>query len=129
MTNFVGNISKAAETRTVNVGGVPTLVTDFNIAENYQGSDGTRKTQFYRVTLWRERGARLAQYLTLGRPVSVTGRVRGRAYIDKNGQAQCQLELANPTIQFITANPTQDVDAVTEVPAEEIAEEGADKPF
>lgn len=115
MTNFVGNISKAAQTRTVMVGGVPTLVTDFNIAENYM-VNGERHVQYYRISLWRERGAKLAQYLTLGRPISVEGRVRARAYIDKNGVAQAQLEMANPQIQFITANPTNDVDQATELP-------------
>ena len=131
MTTFVGNISKAAETKTVMVGGVPTLVTDFNVAENYNNSRGERTTQFYRISLWRDAGAKLAKYLTLGRPVQVEGRVRGRAYLDKNGQPQCQLELSNPRITFITANPTQDVDAVTEAPAApetaEIPEE--EKPF
>lgn len=111
MTIFTGNISKAAETRTVNVGGVPTLVTDFNVAENYQGSNGERQTQFYRISLWRERGAKLAQYLTMGRSITVTGRVRGRAYLTKDGKPACQLEMANPQITFNTANPTQDVDA------------------
>ena len=123
MTIFTGNISKAAETRTVNVGGVPTLVTDFNVAENYQSRNGERQTQFYRISLWRETGAKLAQYLTLGRSITLTGRVRGRAYLDKNGQPQCQLEMSNPQITFNTANPTQDVDAAVEdtpfVPEEE----------
>lgn len=114
MTNFVGNICQSAETKTVSVGGVPTLVTNFNVAENYQGRDGERKTQFYRVALWREPGARMAKYLTKGRPISLEGRVQGRAYIDKNGQAQCQLEISNPRITFITANPTDEVDAVVE---------------
>lgn len=114
MTTFVANISKAAATRTVSVGGVPTLVTDFNVAENYSSRNGERQTQFYKVTLWRESGAKMAQYLTLGRPIQLEGRVRGRAYIDKNGQPQCSLEMANPRITFITANPTQDVDAVIE---------------
>ena len=114
MTIFTANISKAAVTRTVNVGGVPTLVTDFNVAENYQGRDGQRHTQFYRVSLWREKGAKLAKYLTLGRSITLQGRVKARAYVDANGVAQAQLELANPQITFNTANPTEEVDAVIE---------------
>ena len=121
MTNIIGNISKAAETRTVMVGGTPTFVTDFNVAENYTSRNGERMTQFYRISLWRDAGTKLAKYLTKGRPIALEGRVRGRAYIDKNGEAQCQLEMANPRVTFITANPTQDVDGVTEVAnAEEI---------
>lgn len=113
MTIITGNISKAAETRTVNVGGVSTLVTDFNVAENYQARNGERQTQFYRVSIWREPGAKLAKYLTKGRPICLEGRVKGRAYLDKNGQPQCQLEMANPRVKFLTANAT--VDEATEI--------------
>lgn len=116
MTNIIGNISKAAETRQVNVGGVPTFVTDFNIAENYSGANGERKTQFYRVTLWRDAGTKLAQYLTLGRPLGLEGRVKATAYIDKNGEAQAQLVMTNPHIKFITANPKEGVQVAEELP-------------
>ena len=112
MTIFTANISKAAETRTVNVGGVPTLVTDFNVAENYQGGDGQRHTQFYRISLWRDKGAKLQKYLTLGRSITLQGRVKSRAYLDKNGLPQSQLEMANPQITFNTANPTEVEQAV-----------------
>ena len=118
MTTFVGNISKAAETKTVLVGGATTLVTTFNIAENYQARNGDRHTQFYRISLWRETGAKLAQYLTLGRPIMVSGRVKASAYIDQNGKPQAQLEMSNPRITFITANSTAEVDAVVEGPAD-----------
>jgi single-stranded DNA-binding protein len=131
MTNFVGNISKAAVTRTVMVSGVPTLVTDFNVAENYRGSDGTPKTQFYRVTLWRDRGAKMAQYLTLGRAVAIEGRVKGRAYLDKNNTPQCQLEISNPKIQLIGKNIVADEPAAPaeELPPVEEDLEEEDKPF
>jgi len=124
MTIFTGNISKAAETRTVDVGGVKTLVTDFNVAENYQGRDGKRHTQFYRISLWREPGAKLAKYLKLGRSVTIQGRVKARAYMTNEGVAACALEMSNPQITFNTANPTEEVDAVIEgdavpFPAEE----------
>ena len=104
MTTFTGNISKAAETRQVVVNGVPTFVTDFNVAENYPSANGENATQFYRISLWREKGTKLARYLTLGRLVGLEGRVRGRAYIDKNGKAQCQLEMSNPTVHLYGAN-------------------------
>ena len=136
MTIFTGNISKAAETRTVNVGGVPTLVTDFNIAENYRGRDGSQNTQFYRISMWREKGAKLKQYLSQGRSITLTGRVRGRGYLTqevvdqikagadwKRIKIPCQLEMADPQITFNTANPTQDVEAETEVFDGDVVEE------
>ena len=123
MTNFVGNISKSAETRTVMVSGVPTLVTDFNVAENYQTASGEKATQFYRVSIWRERGAKMAQYLTKGRPIAIEGRVKARAYIDKNGQAQCQMEISNPRITFITANKAGDVEEVGDLEGVDVDQE------
>lgn len=127
MTTFVANISKAAETRYVD--SLKTTVTDFNVAENYQGRNGKRYTQFYRISIWDKRGANLEKYLTVGRPVQITGRVKGRAYIDKDGAPQCQLEIANPQITFVTGNPTE-VDAAAEPEApvvDEMLEE--EKPF
>ena len=139
MTIFSGNISKAAETKTVNVKGVPTLVTNFNIAENYT-VNGERETQFYKVTLWREKGAKLAQYLSSGRSIGLSGRVRGRGYLTQEIVDQikagadwkkltipCSLEMSNPTITFHTANPTQEVDAVVETAGAE--EDDNSKPF
>ena len=128
MTIFTGNISKAAETRTVNAAGVPTLVTDFNIAENYRGRDGSNNTQFYRVSMWREKGAKLKRYLSQGRSLTLTGRVKGHGYLTQEIVDQikagadwrkikipCQLEMSDPQITFNTANPTEEVDGVTEV--------------
>lgn len=129
MTTFVGNISKAASTRYVEA--LHTTVTDFNVAENYQGRNGKRYTQFYRVSIWDKRGANLEKYLTLGRPIQISGRVKASAYIDKEGKPQAQLEIANPQVTFITANGApEEVEAAAapEAPVvDEIPED--DKPF
>lgn len=127
MTTFVANISKAAETRYVET--LKTTVTTFNVAENYQGRNGKRYTQFYRVSIWDKRGANLEKYLTLGRPISISGRVKASAYIDKDGKAQAQLEIANPQITFVTGNPGEvEAAAAPEAPvAEEMPED--EKPF
>lgn len=121
MTIIIGNICNDAVTKQVLVNGTPTFVTEFNVAENYSGAGGKRETQFYRISLWDERGTKNLQYLKKGRPIALEGRVRGRAYLStKTGKPACQLELSNPKVTYITANPTQDVDAVTEGPEAEI---------
>lgn len=105
MIIIAGNISKAAETRTVKVKGVDTLVTDFNVAENI-GFGENKRTNFYRVTVWRDRGAKLAPHCMVGRPVYIEGNISARGWTDKNGQAQAQLEVTNPTtIRFLTKKP------------------------
>ena len=119
-------------------------MTDFNIAENYQGGDGKQYTQFYKVSIWDKRGANMEKYLTKGRPLYLEGRVRGRGYLTqtivdqivdavKKGEdwrkipIPCQLEMANPRVTFITANKTaQAEEPVTTVPEEDLLNE---KPF
>ena len=125
MTTFVGNISVAAKTRYVE--SLKTTVTDFSVAENYQGRNGKSYTQFYRVSIWDKRGANMEQYLTLGRPIQVTGRVKaGKPYQDKNGNWVAGLEIANPQIVFITGNGAKEEEA-PEAPATETDE--SDEPF
>ena len=115
MTTFVGNISVAAKTRYID--SLKTTVTDFNVAENYQGRNGKKYTQYYSVSIWDKRGANLEKYLTLGRPIQVTGRVKaGKPYQNKNGEWVANLEIANPQITFVTGNPGE---AEPDAPADE----------
>ena len=141
MTIFSSNICNNAETKTVKVKGTPTLVTNFSVAENYVDAAGERQTQFYRIALWRDKGAKLAQYLTKGRSIGLQGRVRGRGYLTQEIVDQikagadwkkltipCQLEMSNPQITFHSANPTAEVDAVVETaPEDEIP--ATEEPF
>jgi len=75
MTNFMvnGNVSRAAKTRTaLTPSGVQTLVTDFNVAVN-DGNGDSEITTFYKVTLWGQKGANIAKYLTVGKEVNIQG--------------------------------------------------------
>ena len=101
---IIGHVTKDAETRQVNVGNVPTLVTDFTVAAN-EGFGETQKTAYYRVSIWRERGAKMAPHLVKGRAVSVTGIPSASAWIDQDGKARARLEMSNPTVEFIGKKP------------------------
>lgn len=75
MTNFMvsGNVSRAAKTRMATNGkGQQTLVTDFNVAVN-DGYGEYQITTFYKVTIWGQKGANMAKYLTVGKSVNVSG--------------------------------------------------------
>lgn len=106
MTIIQGNISKAAETRMVTTkDGTKTMVTDFNVAENI-GYGENQKTKFWKVTIWRDRGANLAPHLTVGRPVYIVGEAGAEAYINNEGKAVAQLTLTRPTeVKLIGKKP------------------------
>jgi len=116
MTIFTCNICDNAATRYIE--SLKTTVTEFNVAENYQGGDGKRLTQFYRVAIFGSRGAKMEEYLKKGRSITLQGRVKPGAYINKENKAVSYLQLTNPMVTFNTANPTAEVDAVTELPAD-----------
>lgn len=103
-TFIIGHVTKNAETRTVKVSGIDTLVTDFTVAAN-EGYGDNQKTAYYRVSIWRDRGAKMAPHLAKGRAVAVTGVVSASAWIDQEGKARAQLEMTNPTVEFIGKKP------------------------
>lgn len=82
---FAGNLGRDAETRAA--GG--TTVTKFSVACSTGKKD---ETQWVECSMWDERGAKLAQFLTKGKTVAITGRVTARAY-ESNGEAKASLEV------------------------------------
>jgi len=122
MTNFMvnGNVSRAAKTRMATTpSGQQTLVTDFNVAVN-DGNGDTELTTYYKVTLWGQKGANLAPYLTVGKEVNVQG-IPGqeKPWTGEDGQVRAgALTIRRALVQLKGKKTTN------EAPAEE-----ADLPF
>ena len=117
----IGRITKDAETRTVKVAGIDTLVTDFTVAAN-EGYGDNQTTEYFRVTIWRDKGAKMAPGLKKGRILAVKGNVSARGWIDQEGKARAQLEIKNAVCQFLDKKPGDPEDIPT------VAEDD-DKPF
>lgn len=123
MNTFIGmgNLTRNAATRTVNVKGVPTLVTDFTVAVN-EGYGDSQRTQYIKCSIWRDRGAKIAQYLTEKRAVVIRGSISASAWIDQEGKPRYQLEMSNPAVELIGKNgesaPVEEAPA--EAPAEDV---------
>lgn len=76
---IAGNIGKNAETRSTQGGD---KVTSWTVAvEERQGSE--KRTVWFDCTLWGKRGEALAQYLTKGGKVAVSGELSTREYEGK----------------------------------------------
>lgn len=87
---IAGRIGRDAEVKTLQSGDV---LCTFSVAvsERKKGED---QTLWVRCTLFGERAEKLAQYLTKGTPLAVTGRAGVSAWQGKDGSLQCALELA-----------------------------------
>lgn len=129
MTYFMGNISIPATTKYVDK--ISDTVTSFSVAENYKDRNGNDHVEYYRISIFGKRGKNLAQYLTSGRSVLVTGRVKPGAYIaqkgEKAGEAVGYLQMTNARIQFATGakkgDPTEEIPDAVEVDDVEVTEE------
>jgi single-strand DNA-binding protein len=79
MLGISGNIGRDAETRTTQGGDI---VTSWTVAvEERRGQD--KRTIWFECSLWGKRGESLAQYLTKGGKVSVSGELSTREHDGK----------------------------------------------
>jgi len=82
-----GQIGQDAELKFLSDG---TPIANFSVADN-QGRD--KPTIWWRMQLFGKRAESLAQYLTRGQSVTVTGQLTQREYTDRDGQKKTSQEI------------------------------------
>jgi single-strand DNA-binding protein len=85
--SITGNVTRDAETRYLPKGDA---VANFSVADN-QGKD--KQAIFWNCQLFGKRAEALAQYLTKGQPVTVSGEVTEREWDDKDGNKRKTMEV------------------------------------
>ena len=75
------------------------------------GFGDKKQTLWLNAALWGERGAKLVQYLTKGKPVALTGELSSREYTDKNNTPRLSIELNVQQVSLIGSKPAADDDA------------------
>lgn len=98
---LMGNLTRDPDLRQIPSG---QSVCNFSLALNrsYKGSDGEWKeaTDFVDVIAWGPLGERVAQYVTKGRPVLVSGRLQSRSW-EQDGQKRNKLEVVAQDVTFL----------------------------
>lgn len=98
---LMGNLTRDPELRQIPSG---QSVCSFSLALNrsYKGSDGNwqEATDFVDVVAWAALGERVAQYVTKGRPVLVSGRLQSRQW-EQDGQKRSKLEVIASDVTFL----------------------------
>ena len=106
-TIILGNVGKTPELRYTQGGHA---VCDFSVAVNKKRrkkndadtEDRTYEvTTWFRVTCWRALAENVAKYVNKGDQIFVTGEVEASAWINKNDEAQGQLELTADQVRFL----------------------------
>lgn len=98
---LIGNVSTDPEQRTTSTG---KSVCAFNLAVNrkYSGTDGERKTDFFRINAWGKLGDNCMKYLSKGRKVAVSGEIQPRLYDAKDGQQRMALDVQADEVEFLS---------------------------
>ena len=113
---IAGNIGKDAETRTTQGG---KNVTSFNVAVEDRGGK-EKATLWFSCSLWGERGDSLAQYLTKGSKVAVSGDLSTREH---DGKTYLQIKVAEVTLMGGKQDGERQEERRTDPPAQRNAME------
>ena len=102
-TIIVGNVGRDPELRYTASG---IAVCDFSVAVTRRyGRDETgnqrEKTNWYRVTCWRQQAEIATQYVHKGMQIMVVGTVEASAYLDRSGQPASSLDLTANNFQML----------------------------
>lgn len=107
----MGNLTRDPDLRQIPSG---QSVCAFSLALNrsYKGQDGDWKevTDFVDVVAWGPLGERVAQYVTKGRPVLVSGRLQSRQW-EQDGQKRSKLEVVANDVTFLGGRGENSSDA------------------
>jgi single-strand DNA-binding protein len=87
--NFTGNLGKDCESRFTPAGDA---VVQFSVGVK-SGYGDKATTTWARCAIWGKRGEAVAQYLTKGQLVGISGEVTMREFTNKEGQKQSSLEV------------------------------------
>lgn len=98
---LMGNLTRDPELRQIPSG---QSVCSFSLALNrsYKNSEGEwqEATDYVDVVAWASLGERVAQYVTKGRPVLVSGRLQSRNW-EQDGQKRSKLEVVALDVTFL----------------------------
>ena len=135
---LMGNLTRDPELRNTSGG---QSVCNFSLALNrsYKAANGEwqEATDYVDVIAWGPLGERVAQYVTKGRPVLVSGRIQSRSW-EQDGQKRNKVEVVAQDVTFLGgrgegseggsngSQPTQSPQKKQDVAIEDISDEPID---
>lgn len=113
---FIGNVGKI-ETRYLPNGDA---VTNLSLAvnENYKNKDGQKveRTEWVNVTIYRKLAEIAAEYVKVGMPLYIEGKMQTRKWQDEEGRDRYTTEIIADQMQMLGGKPEQQ--ERSDVPAE-----------
>lgn len=97
---LIGNLTRDPELNTTPSG---VAVCKFGIAvnRNFSSADGTRETDFFNITVWRNQAENCGKYLNKGNKVAVVGSLQTHTY-EVDGQKKTGIDIVADNVEFLT---------------------------
>ena len=104
---LIGNLTRDPELAETSSG---IKVCRFAIAVNrtYATSDGTRETDFFNITVWRNQAENCGRYLKKGSKVAIVGSLQNRSYEDKDGVKRNVTDIIASEPDMLQAQPRRE---------------------
>lgn len=103
---LIGRLTRDPELRFIPSG---TAVANFGIAVNrlYKTTSGEKKEEvcYINIVAWRKLAELCGEYLKMGSPVLIEGRLQSRSWEAKDGQKRSTLEVIADKIEFLGKPP------------------------
>lgn len=103
---LVGNLTRDPEL-TETPSGIAVCRFAIAVSRDYSGSDGTRETDFFNITVWRGRAENCGKYLKKGNKVAIVGSLQTRSYEDKDGIKRNVIDVVANEVEFLTPKTAQ----------------------
>ena len=101
---MIGNLTKDPEVGQT-TSGVTACRFSIGVSRDYANADGTRETDFFNVTVWRNKAENCGKYLKKGNKVAVSGSLQNRTYEGKDGVKRNVTEIIATDVEFLTPRP------------------------
>ena len=98
---LIGRLTKDPELRFTP--GTGMAVSTFSIAVDRRtpNKDGVRETDFIQIVVWGKQGESVANYMSKGRLIGISGRIQTRNYEGKDGIRRYVTEVVADEVQFL----------------------------
>lgn len=98
---LIGRITKDPDLRFT--AGKGTAVCTFTIAVRRRGrnAEGRTEADFIPIVVWGKQGENVANYMTKGKLIAVSGRIQTRNYVNKEGNRRYITEVIAEEVEFL----------------------------
>ena len=106
--NLIGRLTKDSELSFTAGSGVAVLKYNLAVDRDFKGKDGQKEADFINCVMFGKAAEGLAQYLTKGKLIGVTGAIRTGSYDAKDGTKRYTTDIVVSQVKFLDSKKSNE---------------------